>query len=145
MRNGWRPSSGTIVTATKCYVLPSQPRSPTLPSTNSQPASDHGTKPPAQAGVRNDHQRNGAPGRTQKCQSDGGAISRMMIDVQRLMVLRKVARAGSFAGAAAALHHTPSAVSQQIAALERSTRAVLVERSTRGVTLTHAGLVLLAS
>jgi molybdate transport repressor ModE-like protein len=68
-----------------------------------------------------------------------------MIDVQRLVVLREVARAGSFAGAASALHHTPSAVSQQIAALERSTGAPLVERSTRGVTLTQAGRVLLAA
>jgi DNA-binding transcriptional LysR family regulator len=68
-----------------------------------------------------------------------------MIDVQRLVVLREVARAGSFAGAAGALHHTPSAVSQQIAALERSTGASLVERSTRGVTLTEAGRVLLAT
>ena len=41
-----------------------------------------------------------------------------MIAVHRLAMLREVARAGSFAGAAAALRHTPSAVSQQIAALE---------------------------
>jgi DNA-binding transcriptional LysR family regulator len=68
-----------------------------------------------------------------------------MIDVQRLAVLREVARAGSFAGAAAALHHTPSAVSQQIAALERSTGAQLVERSTRGVALTDAGRVLVVT
>jgi DNA-binding transcriptional LysR family regulator len=68
-----------------------------------------------------------------------------VIDVQRLQVLREVARAGSFAGAAAVLHHTASAVSQQIAALERSTGAPLVERSTRGVTLTEAGRVLLAT
>lgn len=66
-----------------------------------------------------------------------------MIDVQRLAVLREVARAGSFAGAAAALRHTPSAVSQQIAALERGAGIVLVERSTRGVTLTDAGRLLL--
>jgi len=68
-----------------------------------------------------------------------------LIDAHRLAVLREVARAGSFAGAAAALHHTPSAVSQQIAALERGAGAVLVERSTRGVTLTDAGRVLLAT
>lgn len=68
-----------------------------------------------------------------------------MIDAHRLAVLREVARAGSFAGAAAALHHTPSAVSQQIAALERGAGAVLVRRSTRGVTLTDAGRVLLAT
>lgn len=65
-----------------------------------------------------------------------------MIDVQRLAVLREVARAGSFAGAAAVLHHTPSAVSQQVAALERSAGIVLVERSTRGVRLTEAGRLL---
>ena len=68
-----------------------------------------------------------------------------MIDAHRLAVLREVARAGSFAGAAAVLRHTPSAVSQQIAALERGAGAVLVHRSTRGVTLTDAGQVLLAT
>ena len=68
-----------------------------------------------------------------------------MIDPHRLAVLREVARAGSFAGAAAALHHTPSAVSQQIAALEREAGALLVGRSTRGVTLTDAGRELLAT
>ena len=68
-----------------------------------------------------------------------------MIDAHRLAVLREVARAGSFAGAAAVLRHTPSAVSQQIAALERGAGVVLVERSTRGVTLTDAGQALLAT
>ncbi|MFD7641698.1 LysR family transcriptional regulator [Kitasatospora sp. NPDC059795] len=65
-----------------------------------------------------------------------------MIDVQRLAVLREVARRGSFNQAAAALHCTASAVSQQIAALERGLGAPVVERSTRGVTLTGAGRVL---
>ncbi|MDH6707977.1 DNA-binding transcriptional LysR family regulator [Kitasatospora sp. MAA19] len=65
-----------------------------------------------------------------------------MIDVQRLAVLREVARHGSFNQAALALHCTPSAVSQQIAALERSLGAPAVERSTRGVTLTEAGHLL---
>lgn len=68
-----------------------------------------------------------------------------MIDVQRLSVLRQVARAGSFAGAADKLRHTPSAVSQQIAALERGVGVPLVERSTRGVTLTPAGELLVAT
>jgi len=68
-----------------------------------------------------------------------------LIDVHRLAVLREVARAGSFAGAAAVLHHTPSAVSQQIAALERGAGVILVDRSTRGVTLTDAGQALLAA
>jgi DNA-binding transcriptional LysR family regulator len=43
------------------------------------------------------------------------------------------------------LHHTPSAVSQQIAALERGAGVILVERSTRGVTLTDVGRALLAA
>ncbi|KDN81079.1 LysR family transcriptional regulator [Kitasatospora cheerisanensis] len=65
-----------------------------------------------------------------------------MIDVQRLAVLREVAKQGSFNRAAATLHCTASAVSQQVAALERSLGAPVVERSTRGVTLTDAGRVL---
>jgi DNA-binding transcriptional LysR family regulator len=72
-------------------------------------------------------------------------LGELLIDVHRLTVLREVARAGSFAGAAAVLHHTPSAVSQQIAALERGSGVVLVQRSTRGVKLTDAGRVLLAT
>ncbi|UQX04444.1 LysR family transcriptional regulator [Streptomyces sp. RerS4] len=65
-----------------------------------------------------------------------------MIDVQRLAVLRAVAHHGSFNRAASALRCTPSAVSQQIAALERGLGAAAVERSTRGVTLTEAGRLL---
>jgi DNA-binding transcriptional LysR family regulator len=72
-------------------------------------------------------------------------LGELLIDAHRLAVLREVAHAGSFAGAAAVLHHTPSAVSQQIAALERSAGVALVQRSTRGVTLTDAGRVLLAT
>jgi DNA-binding transcriptional LysR family regulator len=72
-------------------------------------------------------------------------LGELLIDPHRLAVLREVARAGSFAGAAAVLRHTPSAVSQQIAALERGAGAVLVQRSTRGVTLTDAGRLLLAT
>jgi DNA-binding transcriptional LysR family regulator len=72
-------------------------------------------------------------------------LGELLIDAHRLAVLREVARAGSFAGAAAVLRHTPSAVSQQIAALERGAGVVLVQRSTRGVTLTDAGRVLLAT
>lgn len=65
-----------------------------------------------------------------------------MIEVKRLTVLREVARQGSFNQAAAALRLTPSAVSQQISALERSLGAAVVRRSTRGVELTEAGRVL---
>ncbi|KJY42723.1 LysR family transcriptional regulator [Streptomyces sp. NRRL B-1568] len=68
-----------------------------------------------------------------------------MIDVQRLRVLRTVAEHGSFNRAAAALRLTPSAVSQHVAALERSLGARVVERSTRGVTLTQAGRIMVGA
>src|SRR4051812_33168171 len=63
-------------------------------------------------------------------------------DVRRLRVLRAVAEHGSFAAAAAELQYTPSAISQQVAALEREVGAVLVERGARGARLTQAGAVL---
>jgi DNA-binding transcriptional LysR family regulator len=65
-----------------------------------------------------------------------------MLDVRRLRVLREVAAHGSFSAAADALSYTQSAVSQQIAALEREAGARLVERSARGVRLTDAGRAL---
>ncbi len=65
-----------------------------------------------------------------------------MLDVKRLRVLREVAAQGSFSAAAEALAYTQSAVSQQIAALEREAGAVLVDRNARGVRLTEAGRAL---
>src|SRR3982750_3649988 len=62
-----------------------------------------------------------------------------MLDVRRLRVLREVATRGSFSAAADALHFTQSAVSQQIAALEREAGTQLVERNARGARLTQAG------
>jgi DNA-binding transcriptional LysR family regulator len=62
-----------------------------------------------------------------------------MLDVRRMRVLREVAVRGSFSAAADALSFTQSAVSQQIAALEREAGATLVQRSARGVRLTDAG------
>jgi DNA-binding transcriptional LysR family regulator len=62
-----------------------------------------------------------------------------MLDVKRLRVLREVARQGSFSAAADALSYTQSAISQQIAALERETGTTLVDRGARGINLTDAG------
>src|SRR3954449_6498971 len=62
-----------------------------------------------------------------------------MLDVRRLRILREVAARGTFSAAADALHFTQSAVSQQIAALEREAGMPLVERGARGVRLTQAG------
>ncbi|WNI26595.1 LysR family transcriptional regulator [Streptomyces sp. ITFR-16] len=68
-----------------------------------------------------------------------------MIDIQRLRVLRAVAEHGSFNRAAAVLRLTPSAVSQHVAALERSLGSQVVARSTRGVTLTPAGRIMVGA
>jgi DNA-binding transcriptional LysR family regulator len=62
-----------------------------------------------------------------------------MLDVRRMRVLREVGVRGSFSAAAEALSFTQSAVSQQIAALEREAGTTLVQRSARGVRLTEAG------
>ncbi|MFF9058401.1 LysR family transcriptional regulator [Streptomyces sp. NPDC014882] len=59
-----------------------------------------------------------------------------MLDLQRLRALHAVAVHGTVGAAATALGYTPSAVSQQIAKLERETRTVLLEREGRGVRLT---------
>ncbi|MFJ3668263.1 LysR family transcriptional regulator [Streptomyces sp. NPDC090106] len=65
-----------------------------------------------------------------------------MLDVRRMQVLRAVVTSGSVTGAAALLGYTPSAVSQQIAALEKEARTELLERAGRGVRPTAAGLLL---
>jgi molybdate transport repressor ModE-like protein len=67
-----------------------------------------------------------------------------MIDARRLRVLREVAQQGTLAAAADALHLTPSAVSQQLAALEREVGQPVLERNGRGVRLTGAAEVLVA-
>jgi len=59
-----------------------------------------------------------------------------------MKVLREVAAQGSFSAAAESLSFTQSAVSQQIAALERECGASLVERGPRGIRLTDAGRAL---
>jgi molybdate transport repressor ModE-like protein len=62
-----------------------------------------------------------------------------MLDVRRLRLLREIAREGSISGAAHALSFTPSAVSQQIAKLEREAGTTLLVRGARGVRFTEAG------
>src|SRR3954463_14597594 len=62
-----------------------------------------------------------------------------MLDVRRMKVLREVAVRGSFSAAAEALSFTQSAISQQIAALERGAGCTLVQRNARGIRLTEAG------
>lgn len=66
-----------------------------------------------------------------------------MLNVNRLRVLREVARRESFSAAADALDYTQPAVSQQIAALEAETGLALLERRPRNVSLTAAGQTLM--
>ena len=67
-----------------------------------------------------------------------------MYDLGHLRVLREVAERGSFSAAADALDYTQSAVSKQIAALERDAGIALIQRAVRPVCLTDAGRALLA-
>ena len=65
-----------------------------------------------------------------------------MFATDRLRALDALAGQGSIAGAAAALHLTPSAVSQQLAKLEREAGTPLTEPAGRGLRLTPAGRML---
>ncbi|WP_169943967.1 LysR family transcriptional regulator [Microbispora sp. H11081] len=65
-----------------------------------------------------------------------------MLDVRRLRLLRELAHRGTIAAVAEALTFTPSAVSQQLAALEREAGVALLERTGRRVALTPAGVAL---
>ena len=58
-----------------------------------------------------------------------------------MIVFAKVAEYGSFSRAAQALHVSTPAVSQQIRRLEESVQTQLIHRTTRKLTLTHAGQV----
>ncbi|MGI8947543.1 MAG: LysR family transcriptional regulator [Ornithinimicrobium sp.] len=65
-----------------------------------------------------------------------------MFEWSRLPFLYAVHEEGSVAAAARSLGYTPSAVSQQIAKLEREVGRTLLEPAGRGVVLTDAALVL---
>src|SRR5262249_57895493 len=67
------------------------------------------------------------------------------VELRHLAALQAVAETGSFGGAGGKLGYTQSAISQQIATLERIVGERLVERpgGPRPVTMTEAGRVLL--
>ncbi|WP_336158778.1 LysR family transcriptional regulator [Amycolatopsis sp. VC5-11] len=66
----------------------------------------------------------------------------MELSLHRLRMLRELHRRGTVTAAAAALHYTASAVSQQLAQLERDVGAKLFERLGRRVQLTELGILL---
>jgi DNA-binding transcriptional LysR family regulator len=65
-----------------------------------------------------------------------------MLDLHRLRLLHELHARGTIAAVGDALQFTPSAVSQQLAVLEREAGVQLLEKAGRGVRLTDAALVL---
>lgn len=65
------------------------------------------------------------------------------VSLVALRVFREVAERGTFTAAATALGYTQSAVSRQIASIERAAQAQLLERRREGVRLTPAGQLVL--
>ncbi len=59
-----------------------------------------------------------------------------MLDVRRLALLRELSLRGTIAAVAAALHQTPSSVSQQLALLEREAGVPLLRKAGRRLQLT---------
>jgi DNA-binding transcriptional LysR family regulator len=62
-----------------------------------------------------------------------------MLDTHRLRLLKEFAERGTIVAAAAALGYTPSAVSQQLATLEREAGVPLLDRTARKAELTDSG------
>jgi DNA-binding transcriptional LysR family regulator len=67
-----------------------------------------------------------------------------MLDVRKLRVLRELSERGTIAATAEALSFTPSAISQQLSALERETGVELLAREGRRLALTDAARRLVA-
>jgi DNA-binding transcriptional LysR family regulator len=65
------------------------------------------------------------------------------VSLVALRVFREVAERGTFTAAASALGYTQSAVSRQIASIERAAQTQLLERRREGVRLTAAGQLVL--
>jgi DNA-binding transcriptional LysR family regulator len=65
-----------------------------------------------------------------------------VLDLRRLRLLRELHERGTVAAVADALRFTPSAVSQQLAVLEREAGVPLLEKAGRTLRLTDAALVL---
>jgi DNA-binding transcriptional LysR family regulator len=65
-----------------------------------------------------------------------------MLDLRRLRLLRELSARGTIGAVAESLSYSPSAVSQQLAALEKEAGVKLLERAGRNVRLTAAGQTL---
>ena len=71
-------------------------------------------------------------------------MTALLPNLRHLRVLREVARGGGFSAAARALHLSQPAITQAVAALERSIGTPLFDRTSRGATPTEAGQLCLA-
>jgi DNA-binding transcriptional LysR family regulator len=67
-----------------------------------------------------------------------------MLDLHRLQIFQAVAQRRSFSAAALELSYTQSSVSEAVAVLERDLGVTLLDRSSRPVTVTPAGEIVLA-
>jgi len=67
-----------------------------------------------------------------------------VLDVRRLTLLRELSLRGTIAAVAAALHQTPSSVSQQLSLLEREAGVPLLRRAGRRLQLTPQAEILVA-
>src|SRR4029079_5275436 len=65
-----------------------------------------------------------------------------MLDLRRLPLLRELSARGTIGAVADSLSYSPSAVSQQLAALEKEAGVKLLERAGRNVRLTAEGQTL---
>ncbi|MFI5430204.1 LysR family transcriptional regulator [Aeromicrobium sp. UC242_57] len=65
-----------------------------------------------------------------------------MLDVRRLRLLREVQVRGTLAGVAAALHQSPSSISQQLTLLEKEVGVELLRKAGRGVQPTPQAQIL---
>ena len=71
-------------------------------------------------------------------------MTELIPNLRHLRVLREVARGGGFSAAARALHLSQPAITQAVAALEKSMATVLFDRTSRGAAPTDAGRLCLA-
>src|ERR1700712_6127993 len=67
------------------------------------------------------------------------------MDVRQLQILRELGELGSVTAVAEALYVTPSAISQQLRLLQRTTPVPLTEKVGRRLSLTGAGRALAAA
>lgn len=75
----------------------------------------------------------------------GGGVPLVSVSLAGLRAIEALAAYGSMTAAAGALGYTPSAISQQIARLEKDTHQPLIERRGRSTSLTAAGRILAES